>query len=141
MTKEILDRQDREDQKEIKEIKDNKDRDVSTNYKHYDSSDTTFTKHTQNNANGGYFHKGSGKHIHISGFFRNYRGNVINYGRSYALSEDGASNELLLQGLVAHVSEPKLLGFSTWLFENEAAGCGIDCKQDSYFYVEKVQTI
>ena len=51
---------------------------------------------------------------------------MINYERSYALSEDGASNEFLLQRLVAHVSEPKLLGMEmTWLFENDAAGSGI----------------
>ena len=110
--------------------------DVSTNYKNYSSSSTTFTKHTQNNASGGYFHKGSGKLIQI------YRGSVINYGRSYALSEDGASNEFLLQRLVAHVSEPRFFGKEiTWLFENEGAGSAIDLKQDSYFYIEKVQTI
>ena len=84
---------------------------VSTNCKHYGSSSTTFTKHTQNNASGGYLHKGSGKHIHIAGFFRNYKGSVINYGRSCALSEDGAFNEFLLQRLVAHIREPKAKAF------------------------------
>ena len=84
--------------------------DVTTNYRYYYSTSTTFTKHTQNNVSGGYFHKGSGKHIHIAGFFRNYKGSVVNYGRSYILSEVGASNEFLLQRLVTHLSEPKLLG-------------------------------
>ena len=55
----------------------------TTNDRHYDSSSTTFTQHTQNNVSGGYL--GTGKNIHIAGFFRNYKSSVVNYRRSKKL--------------------------------------------------------
>ena len=56
------------------------------------------------------FTRGLASTFTLQGFFRNYKGSVVNYGRSYALSEVGVSNEFLLQRLVTHLSEPNLLG-------------------------------
>ena len=83
-----------------------------------------------------------GTHIHISGSFRNYGKKVINYGRASAMNESGAYNEFVLQNLTANSDEPVVLGADmSWEFENETPGRGLTFTTDSYFYIEKVQTI
>ena len=83
-----------------------------------------------------------GKHIHITGHFRNFGKKVINYGKSYAMIDSGAYNEFVLQKIVTSSNELKVLGLDmTWLFENETAGSAVTLEGDSYFYIEKVQTI
>ena len=76
------------------------------------------------------------------GHFRKFGKKVINYGKSYSMNDAGAYNEFVLQKIVANSDEPKVLGLSmTWLFENETAGSAVTLEGDSYFYIEKVQTI
>ena len=83
-----------------------------------------------------------GKHVHITGSFQNYGKKIVNYGKSYAMNDGGAYNDFVLQKIVANSSEPKVLGLDmTWLFENETAGSTVTLESDSYFYIEKVQTI
>ena len=97
---------------------------------------------TQNDVNGGYFHRGYGTHIYISGEFRPFGDRLVNFGKSYAINQTGAYNEFVIQKLTKVSSEPKLLGLSmSWVFENETAGSGVNLDESSYFYVEKVQTI
>ena len=97
---------------------------------------------TRNVVNGGYFHRGYGTHIYITGQFRHFRNYLVNFEKSYAINQTGAYNEFVIQKLTKVSSEPKLLGLSmTWVFENETAGSGVTLDGSSYFYIEKVQTI
>ena len=74
-----------------------------------------------------------GKHLHVTGSFRNYGKKLVNYGKAYAMNESGAYNEFVLHNVTAN-SELKET-------ENETAGSGVTLDADSYFYIEKVQTI
>ena len=113
---------------------------ATTTYEHWNGSAHGITK--QNNVADGYFHKMYGSHIHISGSFRNYGKKVINYGRVSAMNETGYYNEFVLQNITANSDEPVVLGEDMiWDFQNETAGSGITLTTDSYFYIEKVQTI
>ena len=113
---------------------------ATTTYEHWNGSARGTTN--QNNVADGYFHRMYGSHIHISGSFRNYGKKVINYGRASAMNESGSYNEFVLQNLTANSDEPVVLGSDmTWEFENETAGRGLTLTTDSYFYIEKVQTI
>ena len=113
---------------------------ATTTYEHW--SGTAHGTAKQVDATGGYFHRMHGKHIHISGSFRNYGKKIINYGRASAMNETGAYNEFVLQNLTANSDEPVVLGASmTWEFENKTPGSGLTFTTDSYFYIEKVQTI
>ena len=113
---------------------------ATTTYEHW--SGTAHGTSKQNNVADGYFHRMHGSHIHISGSFRNYGKKIINYGRASAMNETGAYNEFVLQNLTANSDEPVVLGADmTWEFENETPGSGISLTTDSYFYIEKVQTI
>ena len=113
---------------------------ATTTYEHW--SGTAHGTSKQNNVADGYFHRMHGSHIHISGSFRNYGKKIINYGRASAMNETGAYNEFVLQNLTANSDEPVVLGSNmTWEFENETVGTGITLTTDSYFYIEKVQTI
>ena len=113
---------------------------ATTTYEHW--SGTAHGTAKQNNVADGYFHRMHGSHIHISGSFRNYGKKLINYGRANAMNETGSYNEFVLQNLTANSDEPVVLGASmTWEFENETPGSGLTFTTDSYFYIEKVQTI
>ena len=113
---------------------------ATTTYEHWDGTAHGTTK--QNNVADGYFHRMHGSHIHISGSFRNYGKKIINYGRASAMNETGSYNEFVLQNLTANSDEPVVLGADmTWEFENETPGSSITFTTDSYFYIEKVQTI
>ena len=113
---------------------------ATTTYEHWNGSAHGITK--QNNVADGYFHRMYGSHIHISGSFQNYGKKIINYGRASAMNETGSYNEFVLQNLTANSDEPVVLGSNmTWEFENETVGRGISLTTDSYFYIEKVQTI
>ena len=113
---------------------------ATTTYEHWSGNE--HRTENQNNVAYGYFYRMHGKHLHFSGSFRNYGKKIINYGKAIAMNETGAYNEFVLQNLTANSDEPVVLGLDmTWIFENEAAGSGISFTKDSYFYIEKVQTI
>ena len=90
----------------------------------------------------GYFHRGSGSNIHISGEFRHYGDYLTNFGVSYALNGNGLSyNKFLRQRLEKAGSDP-LLGISmSWVFENETAQQTLTLNDDSYFYLERVSSL
>ena len=113
---------------------------ATTTYEHWDG--TARGTSSQTNVADGYFHRMHGSHIHISGSFRNYGKKIINYGRASAMNETGSYNEFVLQNLTANQDEPVVLGADmSWEFENETPGSGLTFTTDSYFYIEKVQTI
>ena len=96
----------------------------------------------QNNANGGFFHRAYGTHLHISGQFRNFGNYLVNYGKSYAMNQAGAYNEFVVYKLTANSDQPVVIGTDmTWVFENVNAGSGGTLESSSYFYIDKVQTI
>ena len=114
--------------------------DATTWYDHWNGSSRGGS--TQNDVNGGYFQRGYGTHIYISGEFRHFEDHLVNFGKSYAINQTGAYNEFVIQKLTKVSSEPKLLGLCmSWIFENETAGSGVNLDGSSYFYVGKVQTI
>ena len=113
---------------------------ATTTYEHW--SGTAHGTSKQTNVADGYFHRMHGSHLHFSGSFRNYGKKIINYGRASAMNETGAYNEFVLQNLTANSDEPVVLGADmAWEFENETPGSGLTFTTDSYFYIEKVQTI
>ena len=113
---------------------------ATTTYEHW--SGTAHGTGKQNNVANGYFLRMHGSHIHLSGTFRNYGRKIINYGKAYGMNEVGSYNEFVLQNLSANQNKRVFLGsVMKWLFENEAAGKDITLTTDSYFYIEKVQTI
>ena len=81
---------------------------ATTTYEHW--SGTAHGTEKQNNVADGYFHRMHGKHLHISGSFRNYGKKIINYGRASAMNETGSYNEFVLQNLEANQDEPVVLG-------------------------------
>ena len=91
----------------------------------------------------GYFHRGSGSNINISGEFRHYGDYLTNFGVSYALNGNGLSyNKFLKQKLEKVSWEQKHLGLSMlWIFENEAAQQSLTMNGDSYFYLERVRSL
>ena len=102
---------------------------ATTTYEHWNGTAHGTTK--QNNVANGYFHRMYGKHIHTTESFRNYGKKLVNYGKAYAMNESGAYHEFVLQIITANSDEP----------ENETAGRGVTLDADSYFYIEKMQTI
>ena len=113
---------------------------ATTTYEHWDG--TAHGTGKQNNVADGYFLRMHGSHIHLSGSFRNYGKKINNYGKAYGMNEKGAYNEFVLQNLSANQNKRVFLGsVMKWLFDNEAAGKGITLTAESYFYIEKVQTI
>ena len=91
----------------------------------------------------GYFHRGSGSTINISGEFRHYGDYLTNFGVSYALNGNGLSyNKFLRQKLEKFPGQQKLLGLSMlWIFENETAQQSLTMDGDSYFYLERVRSL
>ena len=113
---------------------------AKTTYEHW--SGTAHGTGKQNNVADGYFLRMHGSHIHLSGSFRNYGKKIINYGKAYGMNETGAYNEFVLQNLSANQNKRVFLGsIMKWLFENETVGKDIALTAESYFYIEKVQTI
>ena len=113
---------------------------ATTTYEHWDGRAHSAIK--QNDVANGYFLRMHGSHIHLSGSFRNYGRKIINYGKAFGMNETGAYNEFVLQNLTANQNKRAFLGSKMkWLFENEATGKDITLTTDSYFYIEKVQTI
>ena len=113
---------------------------ATTTYEHW--SGTAHGTGKQNNVANGYFLRMHGSHIHLSGSFRNYGKKIINYGKALGMNQTGGYNEFVLQNLTANQNKRAFLGsVMKWLFENEVVGKGITLTTDSYFYIEKVQTI
>ena len=81
---------------------------ATTTYEHWDGTAHGTTK--QNNVADEYFHRMCGKHVHVTGDFRNFGKKVINYVKSYSTNDAGAYNEFVLQKIVANSDEPKVLG-------------------------------
>ena len=96
---------------------------------------------TQTNANGGVFHQGYGRRLTFLGEFRHFGDHLRSLGVSYSVNTEGVYNRFLKQELEKIPSEPKLLGLSvTWLFEEES-GASVDLTDDSYFYIQRVESI
>ena len=113
---------------------------ATTWYDHWNGSSRGGS--TQNDANGGYFHRGYGTHIYISGEFRHFGDRLVNFGKSYAINQTEAYNEFVILKITKVSSEPKLLGLSmSWVFENKTAGSAVNLDGSSHFYIEKVQII
>ena len=93
---------------------------ATTWYTHQDRIYVTQEK--QNNALGGYLHRGYGDIVHISGLFRYFGDHIRNLDTSRTIDGAGVFNEFLVQRLEKVSSEPKLLGsHMTWVFENETS--------------------
>ena len=90
----------------------------------------------------GYFNRGSGSNINISGEFRHYGDYLTNFGVSYVLNGNGLSYNKFLRQKLENASQEKLLGLSmTWVFENETAQQVLTMNDDSYFYLERVRSL
>ena len=113
---------------------------ATTWYTHWDR--TFITDEKQNNTLGGYFHRGHGDIIHISGEFRYFGDHLRNLGVNRTINGAGDFNEFLVQRLEKIPSEPKLLGLHmTWVFENKTAAQAVNLTGDSYFYFERLKSI
>ena len=111
----------------------------NTIYEHWNV--TLQGNETETNSNGGYFHRGYGRRLTFTGEFRNYGDHIRGLGISYSINSAGVYNKFLKQELDTIPSEPKLLGLTmTWLFEQEN-GASVDMTTDSYFYLERINTI
>ena len=115
---------------------------ATTRYSYWDGNYDVGGSVLQNNVNGGYFHRVFGQRITVTGEFRNRLKNIKAIGVSYANNgSDGRYNKFTRQDLTAVSSEPKLLGLHmTWVFENET-NAALGMTTDSYFYVERINTI
>ena len=112
---------------------------ASTKYSHW--SNNFQGQEVQNDALGGYFTRGYGVGIHFSGEFRLFGDHLTNFGRAYAINNAGAYNEIEKQKLEKISSEPDLLADNmTWIFENET-NAALGMTTDSYFYLERINTI
>ena len=61
---------------------------------------------------------------------------------AHSLGEGGQLFEFVVQKLTANTSEPKLFGFDMiWIFENETTGQALAFDGETYFYLEKVQSV
>ena len=91
----------------------------------------------------GYFHRGSGENINISGEFRHYGDYLTNFGVSYVLNGNELSyNKFLKQRLEKASWEQNLLGLSmSRIFENETAQQSLTMNGNSYFYLERIRSI
>ena len=57
------------------------------------------------------------------------------------MNSEGVYNRFLKQELEKIPSEPKHLGLNmTWLFDEES-GVSVDLTDDSYFYIQRVESI
>ena len=61
---------------------------------------------------------------------------------AHSLGEGGQLFEFVVQKLTANTSKPKLFGLDmSWIFENETAGQALTFDSETYFYLEKVQSV
>ena len=110
---------------------------ATTKYEHWAGSARGATDQTS--AAGGYFSRIHGNYLHLTGRFRNTNQKITNYGKGLALNDAGTYNEFVLQKLTANST---ILGNNmTWAFVNEKTDGSLNFTTDSYFYIEKVQTI
>ena len=110
---------------------------ATTRYEHWSGSAHGATD--QVSAAGGYFSRIHGNYLHLTGSFRNTNQKVTNYGKGLALNNTGAYNDFVLQKISANST---ILGNNmTWAFVNEDTNGSLNFTTDSYFYIEKVQTI
>ena len=104
---------------------------ASTKYKYWSWSLTN--KVTQDNAQGGYFHRGTGKRTHIKGPFLN-QGTRI-FGQEIALSldyEKGVTYEFVKQHLVSRSCDHVLGNAIYFVFEPDNQGT-MDFTGETYF--------
>ena len=110
---------------------------ATTKYAHWDGTARGATNQTS--AAGGYFSRMHGNSLHLTGSFRNSNQKITNYGKGLALNSTGAYNDFTLQKITATST---ILGNNmTWAFVNEKTDGSLNFATDSYFYIEKVQTI
>ena len=111
----------------------------NTIYEHW--SITRQGNETETNNTGGYFHRGYGTRLTFTGEFRNFGDHIRGVGISYSVNSTGVYNKFLKQELDTIPSEPKLLGLNmTWDFEEEN-NAALNMTSDSYFYIERLNTI
>ena len=111
----------------------------NTIYEHWNV--TLQGNETETNDNGGYFYRGYGQRITFTGEFRNYGDYIRGLGISYSVNSAGVYNKFLKQELDTIPSEPKLFGLHmSWVFEEENASA-VNMTTDSYFYIERINTI
>ena len=111
----------------------------NTIYEHWNV--TLQGNETETNNTGGYFQRGYGTRLTFTGEFRNYGDHIRGIGISYSVNSAGVYNKFLKQELDTIPSEPKLLGLNmTWDFEEEN-NAALNMTTDSYFYLERVNTI
>ena len=110
---------------------------ATTKYEHWSGSAHGATDQTS--AAGGYFSRIHGNYLHLTGSFRNTNQKITNYGKAFALNDAGQYNEYFIQKLTANST---ILGNNmTWAFVNEKTDGSLNLTTDSYFYIEKIQTI
>ena len=110
---------------------------ATTKYEHWDGTARGATNQTS--AAGGYFSRIHGNYLHLTGSFRNSNQKITNYGKGLALNDVGQYNDFVLQKITANST---ILGNNmTWAFVNEDTNGSLNFTTDSYFYIEKVQTI
>ena len=111
----------------------------NTIYKHWNV--TRQGNETETDNTGGYFYRGYGSRLTLTGEFRYFGDHVRGVGISYSVNNTGVYNKFLKQELDTIPSEPTLLGLNmTWDFaeENNAVS---NMTADSYFYIERINTI
>ena len=119
---------------------------AQTMYRYWSSSEFNsgkdFNSRTQNNVQGGYFQRGSGKKVQFVGSFRYTGDTVVNRGKPYSLNTDtststGKSYEFMVQKLDPLASSSSILGSSlTFVIEPDGNGT-LDLKADSYLSITK----
>ena len=121
---------------------------VQAMYRYWSSSEFNsgkdFNPRTQNNVQGGYFQRGSGKKVQFVGCFRYTGDTIVNRGKPYSLNTDtsistGKSYEFMVQKLTLDplASSSSILGSSlTFVIEPDGNGT-LDLKADSYFSITK----
>ena len=111
----------------------------STVYEHWNV--TRQGNETETNSTGGYFHRGYGTRLTFTGEFRNFTNRIRGVGISYSVNNTRIYNKFIKQELDAIPSEPKLLGLNmTWDFAEET-NAALNMTADSYFYIERLNTI
>ena len=110
---------------------------ATSRYEHWDGNAHGATN--QASDTGGYFSRIHGSYLHLTGSFRNTNQKVTNYGKGLALNSTGAYNDFVLQKISA--TSTVLGNNMTWTFVNEDTNGSLSFTTDSYFYIEKVQTI
>ena len=112
---------------------------ASTKYSHWNNNFQG--QEVQNNTLSGYFSRGYGVGVHFKGEFRLFGDHLTNFGMADSINSEGVYNEIEKQRLEKIPSEPKLLGLNmTWIFENEV-NSAMNMTGDSYFYLERINTI